>query len=111
MIEAAVTGGVTRMVDPGTLPRCHGFGAAEGWETMQRNSSLEATLAEAKQDYTSRNPASLAHHKAAGAALPGGNTRTLVELIRLRQCGRIYLAAAGRLRRASPAARGRTRTP
>jgi glutamate-1-semialdehyde 2,1-aminomutase len=46
--------------------------------TMQRNSSLEAALAEAKQDYTSRNPASLSHHQAAGAALPGGNTRTVL---------------------------------
>ena len=43
-----------------------------------RNSSLETALTEAKQEYTEANPRSLAQHRDAAAALPGGNTRTVL---------------------------------
>lgn len=45
---------------------------------MSRNSSLDAALAEAKQDYSARNPESLARHEAGKTAMPGGNTRTVL---------------------------------
>ncbi|MCW3476665.1 aspartate aminotransferase family protein [Limobrevibacterium gyesilva] len=46
--------------------------------TTTRNITIEAALDEAKQAYTDRNPASLAHHQAATGAMPGGNTRTVL---------------------------------
>jgi glutamate-1-semialdehyde 2,1-aminomutase len=45
---------------------------------MTRNITLDAALDEAKRDYAAANPASLAQHERAGAALPGGNTRTVL---------------------------------
>jgi len=44
----------------------------------QRNVTLEAALAEARERYVAANPASLAQHDAARASLPGGNTRTVL---------------------------------
>jgi len=46
--------------------------------TPTRNSTLDAALEEAKRDYAARNPASAASHRAATAAMPGGNTRTVL---------------------------------
>ena len=43
-----------------------------------RNATIEEALADAKRDYTARNPASLARQKAASGAMPGGNTRTVL---------------------------------
>ena len=43
-----------------------------------RNSSVAAALDEARTAYAGRNPASRAQHEAARAALPGGNTRTVL---------------------------------
>ena len=43
-----------------------------------RNSSLVAVLADAKQAYAARNPASRAHHERARGPLPGGNTRSVL---------------------------------
>ena len=43
-----------------------------------RNTDIGAALAEAKQDYVARNPKSLARHQEALAAMPGGNTRTVL---------------------------------
>jgi glutamate-1-semialdehyde 2,1-aminomutase len=45
---------------------------------VSRNITLDAALNEAKQAYTDRNPASLAHHRVAAGAMPGGNTRTVL---------------------------------
>ena len=42
------------------------------------NATLDAALAEAREAYVSRNPASLAAHVEAAASLPGGNTRTVL---------------------------------
>lgn len=42
------------------------------------NSSLDASLAEARERFVVRNPASLAAHVEATAAMPGGNTRTVL---------------------------------
>jgi len=42
------------------------------------NTEIGAALAEAKQDYVTRNPKSLARHQEALAAMPGGNTRTVL---------------------------------
>ena len=42
------------------------------------NSSLPAVLAEARERFVARNPASLAAHVEATAAMPGGNTRTVL---------------------------------
>lgn len=42
-----------------------------------RNATVEAALAEAKRDYASQNPASLARQQSA-TAMPGGNTRTVL---------------------------------
>ncbi len=47
-------------------------------ETALRNADIDAALAEAKQDYTTRNPKSLARHVEATAVMPGGNTRTVL---------------------------------
>ncbi len=43
-----------------------------------RNATIAEALAEAKHDYTQRNPASLARQQRARAAMPGGNTRTVL---------------------------------
>lgn len=43
-----------------------------------RNATIEEALADAKRDYTARNPASLARQQSALAAMPGGNTRTVL---------------------------------
>ncbi len=45
---------------------------------MTRNFDLAAALDEAKQAYIADNPASAAQHERARAALPGGNTRTVL---------------------------------
>ena len=45
---------------------------------MTQNSSLDAALADAKQDYAARNPNSLAAHEHAKTSMPGGNTRTVL---------------------------------
>ena len=45
---------------------------------MTRNATLDAALDEAKRDYTARNPQSLALHERAAAAMPGGNTRSVL---------------------------------
>lgn len=45
---------------------------------MTRNITLDAALDEARRDYVAANPASLAQHQRAHAALPGGNTRTVL---------------------------------
>ena len=42
------------------------------------NSTLAASLAEARERYVARNPASLAAHVEAAAVMPGGNTRTVL---------------------------------
>ena len=42
------------------------------------NSTLESALAEARERYVARNPASLAAHVAAAAVMPGGNTRSVL---------------------------------
>ena len=42
------------------------------------NATLDAALAEAREAYVARNPASLAAHVEAAASLPGGNTRTVL---------------------------------
>ncbi len=42
------------------------------------NSSLAAALAEMREQYVARNPASLAAHVEAAAAMPGGNTRSVL---------------------------------
>lgn len=47
-------------------------------DTMPINSSLDAALAEARERYIGANPASLAAHVEAMAAMPGGNTRTVL---------------------------------
>jgi glutamate-1-semialdehyde 2,1-aminomutase len=46
--------------------------------SMTRNITIEAALDEAKRDYTARNSKSLANHEQATAAMPGGNTRTVL---------------------------------
>jgi glutamate-1-semialdehyde 2,1-aminomutase len=45
---------------------------------MLANADLDASLVEAREQFTRRNPASLARHVEACAALPGGNTRTVL---------------------------------
>ena len=47
-------------------------------DQMLANRSLDAALAEAREHYVARNPASLATHVEAAAAMPGGNTRTVL---------------------------------
>lgn len=46
--------------------------------TQTRNIDLDAALADARARYTAANPASLARHRAAASALPGGNTRAVL---------------------------------
>ncbi len=47
-------------------------------EVAQRNLSLESALAEARERFVAANPESLAAHVTATAAMPGGNTRTVL---------------------------------
>jgi glutamate-1-semialdehyde 2,1-aminomutase len=42
------------------------------------NATLDAALAEAREAYAARNPASLAAHAEAAGSLPGGNTRSVL---------------------------------
>ena len=42
------------------------------------NSSLDTALTEMREQYVARNPASLAAHVEAAAAMPGGNTRSVL---------------------------------
>src|SRR5256885_10904006 len=44
------------------------------------NIDLEAALAEAEELYLATNPKSLAQHRAACAAMPGGNTRSAIHV-------------------------------
>ena len=44
------------------------------------NIDLAAALAEAEEQYRARNPKSLAQHRAACAAMPGGNTRASIHV-------------------------------
>ena len=45
---------------------------------VSRNITLDAALDEAKEEYTGRNPESLAGHERAAGVMPGGNTRTVL---------------------------------
>ncbi|MDE2517676.1 MAG: aminotransferase class III-fold pyridoxal phosphate-dependent enzyme [Rhodospirillales bacterium] len=45
---------------------------------MRRNADLDTALAEAHAAYTAAHPESLARHRAAAGALPGGNTRSVL---------------------------------
>ena len=45
---------------------------------LRPNADLDAALADARLSYTARNPRSLARHVEAQAAMPGGNTRTVL---------------------------------
>jgi glutamate-1-semialdehyde 2,1-aminomutase len=47
-------------------------------EAVLRNAHIDAVLAEAKETYAARNPASLARYVNAVAVMPGGNTRTVL---------------------------------
>jgi glutamate-1-semialdehyde 2,1-aminomutase len=47
-------------------------------ETAWRNADIDAALTEAKEAYVARNPKSFARHVEATAAMPGGNTRTVL---------------------------------
>jgi glutamate-1-semialdehyde 2,1-aminomutase len=47
-------------------------------EAVLRNAHIDAVLAEAKETYAARNPKSLARYVEAAAAMPGGNTRTVL---------------------------------
>ncbi len=47
-------------------------------EVIPRNLSLESALAEARERFVGGNPESLAAHVTATAAMPGGNTRTVL---------------------------------
>jgi len=51
---------------------------AEATRIEARNSSLAAALADAEARYVAHNPASLAQHRRAAEAMPGGNTRTVL---------------------------------
>ena len=44
------------------------------------NIDLAAALAEAEQQYRAANPKSLAQHREACAAMPGGNTRASIHV-------------------------------
>ena len=48
--------------------------------THSANIDIGAALAEAEELYRARNPKSLAQHRAACAALPGGNTRSAIHV-------------------------------
>ncbi len=47
-------------------------------ETALRNADLDTAVAEAREAYVARNPASLARFVEATAVMPGGNTRTVL---------------------------------
>ena len=47
-------------------------------QTDLRNAGIDAALAEAREAYIGRNPASLARYVEATAVMPGGNTRTVL---------------------------------
>ncbi|GIK98861.1 MAG: glutamate-1-semialdehyde 2,1-aminomutase [Alphaproteobacteria bacterium] len=47
-------------------------------DDVRVNADLDSTLDEAEARYRAANPRSLARHQAAGAAMPGGNTRTVL---------------------------------
>ena len=47
-------------------------------DTAFANTTLDAALAEARERYIDGNPASLAAHLDAVAAMPGGNTRSVL---------------------------------
>jgi glutamate-1-semialdehyde 2,1-aminomutase len=49
-------------------------------ETQSTNIDLNAALAEAEERYRDANPRSLAQHRAACAAMPGGNTRASIHV-------------------------------
>ena len=48
--------------------------------THPANIDIEAALAEAEEHYRARNPKSLAQHREACAAMPGGNTRSAIHV-------------------------------
>jgi glutamate-1-semialdehyde 2,1-aminomutase len=48
--------------------------------SLPANIDLKAALAEAEEHYRARNPKSLAQHRAACAAMPGGNTRSAIHV-------------------------------
>src|ERR1700737_1226305 len=48
--------------------------------SLPANIDLKAALAEAEEHYRARNPKSLAQHRAACAAIPGGNTRSAIHV-------------------------------
>jgi glutamate-1-semialdehyde 2,1-aminomutase len=48
--------------------------------TRPRNIDLEAAIGEAEELYRARNPKSLAQHRQACAAMPGGNTRSAIHV-------------------------------
>jgi glutamate-1-semialdehyde 2,1-aminomutase len=48
--------------------------------TQPANINVQAALAEAEEQYRSRNPKSLEQHHAACAAMPGGNTRASIHV-------------------------------
>lgn len=47
-------------------------------DTALRNANIDAALNDAKEDYVTRNPRSLARYVEATAVMPGGNTRTVL---------------------------------
>ena len=47
-------------------------------DTALRNANIDAALTEAKEAYVARNPQSFARYVEATAAMPGGNTRTVL---------------------------------
>ena len=47
-------------------------------QTLTRNMTLDAALADAEARYRAANPKSLAHYEQACGSLPGGNTRTVI---------------------------------
>jgi glutamate-1-semialdehyde 2,1-aminomutase len=47
-------------------------------DTALRNADIDAALNEAKEDYVTRNPRSLARYVEATTVMPGGNTRTVL---------------------------------
>jgi glutamate-1-semialdehyde 2,1-aminomutase len=49
-------------------------------QTHAANIDLAAALAEAEEEYGARNPESLAQHRTACAAMPGGNTRASIHV-------------------------------
>ena len=46
--------------------------------SMTRNITIDAALDDARRDYATQNPGSLANHQAATGAMPGGNTRSVL---------------------------------